>query len=336
MATRLAQHGITTAIMQYSLYPDALMPEMVAQVNAALDYTIHHLAPNIRHPHPHHHHSNNNNNNSNSNSKKKRRKSPCITLLGHSAGAQLCAMALLQRITPTSVSGAIEADFPPSPSSPLTVPQPKSTVMPDRFIGMAGVYDLAQHYEYERSRGLHELSTMKRAAGGAALFDMQSPAVILRQLASSSSSLDQDEDKEGESTVNNSSGVSGGSKRERRNNNNSNNSNNKNASSSSKSSKWHLSSIRGRFPKTTLMCSSDDMIVPAVQSVTLASIMKECGVDGVDVLKYGGDDDEEERGGHGGFVVDWEVKREGERGGYGKVTRYGEDLIKLLSSPPSV
>ena len=324
MATRLAQHGITTAIMQYSLYPDALMPEMVAQVNAALDYTIHHLAPNIHH---HHHHSNNSS--SNSNSKKERRKSPCITLLGHSAGAQLCAMALLQRITPTSESAAIEADFPPSPSSPLTVPQPKSTVMPDRFIGMAGVYDLAQHYEYERSRGVHELSTMKRAAGGAALFDMLSPAVILRQLVSSS--LDQDEDKEGESTGNNSSGVSGSSKRERRNNNNTNNIINKNASSSS-NSRWQLSSIRGRFPKTTFMCSSDDMVVPAVQSVTLASIMKQCGVEGVKVLNYGG----EEGGGHGGFVVDWEVKRGEERGGYGKVTRYGEDLIKLLSSPPSV
>lgn len=315
MATRLAQHGIITAIMQYSLYPDALMPEMVAQVNAALDYTIHHLAPNIHH---HHHHS------KHIDIKKKKRGKPCITLLGHSAGAQLCAMALLQRITtPTT----LEADSPPSPSPPLE-PRPSNitttttTIMPDRFIGMAGVYDLAQHYEYERSRGVHELSTMKRAAGGAALFDTQSPAVILQQLASSSSLLDQQEDREGGSC-----GNGGSSKRERRRSNNS-------------SSRWKLSSVRGRFPKTTLMCSSDDLVVPAIQSVTLALIMKECGVEGVDVLKYGGDGKKGGGGGgggggHGGFVVDWKVKREGERGGGGgKVTRHGEDLMKLLSTLP--
>lgn len=31
------------------------------------------------------------------------------------------------------------------------------------FAGMAGVYDIAKHYEYEAGRGVQELSTMKRA-----------------------------------------------------------------------------------------------------------------------------------------------------------------------------
>jgi hypothetical protein len=38
--------------------------------------------------------------------------------------------------------------------------------MPARLVLMAGVYDIAKHYAYETDRGVHELSTMKRAVGG--------------------------------------------------------------------------------------------------------------------------------------------------------------------------
>ena len=34
LATRLAQAGVVTAVMQYSLFPDALVPQMVAEVGA--------------------------------------------------------------------------------------------------------------------------------------------------------------------------------------------------------------------------------------------------------------------------------------------------------------
>ena len=54
--------------------------------------------------------------------------------------------------------------------------------MPDAIIGMCGVYDIATHYEFERRRDVHELSTMKRAMGGCERFDEQSPTCLLSGL----------------------------------------------------------------------------------------------------------------------------------------------------------
>ena len=45
--------------------------------------------------------------------------------------------------------------------------------------GIAGVYDIETHYQYELGRGVAELSTMKRAMGGRHKFQSQSPALIL-------------------------------------------------------------------------------------------------------------------------------------------------------------
>ena len=46
--------------------------------------------------------------------------------------------------------------------------------------GIAGVYDIGVHYDYEDGRGVAELSTMKRAMGGRKGFAAQSPVVILQ------------------------------------------------------------------------------------------------------------------------------------------------------------
>lgn len=51
--------------------------------------------------------------------------------------------------------------------------------MPARFIGISGVYDVAQHYSYEEQRGVHEISSMKRAMGGLQHFGALSPSVII-------------------------------------------------------------------------------------------------------------------------------------------------------------
>lgn len=53
--------------------------------------------------------------------------------------------------------------------------------MPSQFIGMAGVYDIAQHYEYEDGRGVAKLSTMARAMGGHERFAHLSPSTILAE-----------------------------------------------------------------------------------------------------------------------------------------------------------
>lgn len=56
---------------------------------------------------------------------------------------------------------------------------PQQSVRVATGIGLAGVYDIETHYQYEFGRGVAELSTMKRAMGGRHRFPSQSPALIL-------------------------------------------------------------------------------------------------------------------------------------------------------------
>jgi flagellar motor protein MotB len=51
--------------------------------------------------------------------------------------------------------------------------------MPQQFVGVTGVYDIAKHYAYEKDRGVHSLSTMLPAMGGFQHFAANSPSVIL-------------------------------------------------------------------------------------------------------------------------------------------------------------
>lgn len=107
-----------------------------------------------------------------------------VSLVGHSAGAQLCMMALLQRAQVTHE--LLHTQQPQQSPLPMheqeqghstqqrTLPQ-----MPRQFVAVTGVYDIAKHYVYEKQRGVHELSTMKRAMGGFDGFAAMSPAVIL-------------------------------------------------------------------------------------------------------------------------------------------------------------
>ena len=50
--------------------------------------------------------------------------------------------------------------------------------------GMAGVYDIAAHYQYETARGVEKLSPMARAMGGTACFPELSPSVLLQRQGS--------------------------------------------------------------------------------------------------------------------------------------------------------
>ena len=146
MASRLAQEGITTCVAEYTLFPDCTSERMVKEVGKALDWVVEHCAVS---------------------------ENQKVVLVGHSAGAHLCAMLLLDRAK--ACSGDAEGEG-------------RSSYVPSRFVGMAGVYDISRHYEYEKSRNVHHLSTMQRAVGGKGSFAMQSPAVLLREEAASGSS----------------------------------------------------------------------------------------------------------------------------------------------------
>ncbi len=142
MASRLAEEGITTCVAEYSLYPTCTSERMVEEVGQALDWAVEHCAA---------------------------AKSQDVVLVGHSAGAHLCAMLLLDRARASAGSAPGSMGWSSHPTS----------YVPSRFVGMAGVYDIARHYEYEKRRNVHHVSTMRRAVGGPESFADQSPAVVL-------------------------------------------------------------------------------------------------------------------------------------------------------------
>ncbi|KAL3160057.1 hypothetical protein ABBQ38_009774 [Trebouxia sp. C0009 RCD-2024] len=155
MAKQLAQAGVLTCVLQYSLYPDALAPQMVDELSQALTWTFNNIAQHGGNPKQ-------------------------VTLLGHSAGAQMCAMALLHRAKALSKYKQSHQSSSKSGQGLTQDTQlPPHVRMPAKFIGMAGVYDIETHYQYEYGRGVAELSTMKRAMGGRHKFPTQSPALIL-------------------------------------------------------------------------------------------------------------------------------------------------------------
>ena len=132
LACLLAQCGVITAVMEYSLYPDAKTDTMVGEVSEALDWVLDSCGTKFDGDETN------------------------VTLIGHSAGAHLCCLALLKRT------------------------KDASRKMPRQFVGMAGVYNIERHFEYERQRGVEHLSTMERAVGGKENFFINSPSAILR------------------------------------------------------------------------------------------------------------------------------------------------------------
>lgn len=79
-----------------------------------------------------------------------------FVLCGHSSGANISALCLLQF-------------FSESKLSYIT-----------KFVGLSGVYDIPKHYLWEKDRGVHEISPMKGAAGSITpRFIKCSPTILL-------------------------------------------------------------------------------------------------------------------------------------------------------------
>merc|ERR1719387_366338 len=75
-----------------------------------------------------------------------------LTLIGHSSGAHLAAMAILRR-------AGLARTAPPVAASPAG---PASPAVPARCVFASGVYDIAQHLRHEEKRGVASLSAMAR------------------------------------------------------------------------------------------------------------------------------------------------------------------------------
>lgn len=159
MATRLAESGVIACVVSYSLFPQAQTPQMVREVTQALDWCLRHAHRLQADP-------------------------GNVSLVGHSAGAHLCAMALLQRAQQMGggTKGRSTGDTSRSPRSTVAARR-DGLSMPKRAVLISGVYDIERHYEYEDARGVATLSTMCPAVGGPEAFAGQSPAVLLAAVA---------------------------------------------------------------------------------------------------------------------------------------------------------
>ena len=136
--------GCVAVVHDYHVWPDADAGAQCGDVRAALSWTRAHCADYGGDPQR-------------------------IFLAGHSSGAHIASLLLLTK--PPS------ADAPPSlPFSPFAASAAPSSPVAG-FIGLSGVYSIAAHYEFERRRGVHELSPMKPANGHHVGFLEHSPAV---------------------------------------------------------------------------------------------------------------------------------------------------------------
>lgn len=79
-------------------------------------------------------------------------------LCGHSSGANICSMAIMNSIGNRDKKKLV-----------------------DTFVGLSGVYDIEKHYTWESGRGVQEISPMKPAALGIENFHMCSPTKLLEQ-----------------------------------------------------------------------------------------------------------------------------------------------------------
>ncbi|XP_060763247.1 uncharacterized protein si:dkey-193c22.1 isoform X2 [Neoarius graeffei] len=93
-----------------------------------------------------------------------------IVLVGHSAGAHLCALTALFLLE--SVESLFIESFK----------QKEMTNSIKGIIGLSGVYDIMEHYEHEKTRGVEYISAMHKAMDGIENFESYSPTARIRKL----------------------------------------------------------------------------------------------------------------------------------------------------------
>jgi pimeloyl-ACP methyl ester carboxylesterase len=74
-------------------------------------------------------------------------------LMGHSSGAHLAAVMLVDFID-EQLNAAVNTKLPPK------------NVQPDYFIGLSGPYNISNHFDFEARRGVEQISPMKSICGG--------------------------------------------------------------------------------------------------------------------------------------------------------------------------
>lgn len=93
-----------------------------------------------------------------------------IILIGHSAGAHLCALTTL------FLANNVEELFIETNKQRNLVSAIKG------IIGLSGVYSIMDHYKHEKMRAVEYVSTMHKAMDGVENFDYYSPTSLLRKM----------------------------------------------------------------------------------------------------------------------------------------------------------
>ncbi|GHP12422.1 hypothetical protein PPROV_001114900 [Pycnococcus provasolii] len=271
MARCLAQHGIITAVMTYRLFPETGAKGQAADVCAALAWCASQVAQTHKGD------------------------AENIALVGHSAGAHLCALALCAKAA--SLSNLVDDD---------SILKKASRVQPRRFVSLNGVFDIPSHYEYERRRGVESLSTMKRAMGDShEAMAALSPSLILR----------------GESKCADADSLSG-----RRTTRLFSRALNKDKKDKDKDKDTMApSSIAARFPEETYFLTAlGDTTVPFVESVQMHGALQEAGAPHSELLLYPAPND------HGSLVLAWPGGAKHRFGDDNDLAPWSRDLLDII------
>ncbi|KAF9899902.1 hypothetical protein BX616_002786 [Lobosporangium transversale] len=176
VGARLRSMGYLVIIPDYTIYPFGVITHMEQDVKMAIQWTHRHCKRYGGDPQK-------------------------LYIMGHSAGAHLCALTVLNdciRRVPISMYGSSPAAVATSPILTTLLKEcdereSKDDVLP-RLRGMilfSGVYNIGEHYKHESMRCVEHISAMARVMGKSeSTFRQYSPTNILQELLQVSTRID--------------------------------------------------------------------------------------------------------------------------------------------------
>ncbi|KAI8356017.1 Alpha/Beta hydrolase protein [Mortierella sp. GBAus27b] len=174
VGARLRSMGYLVIIPEYSIYPHGECKEMERDVKMAIQWAYRHCMEYGGDPQK-------------------------MYLMGHSAGAHLCALTVLNdsiQRTPISLYGSSPAAIATSPILTTMLGEEEldeEDVLP-RLRGLilcSGVYNIPEHYIHESERAVEEISAMGRVMGNSeGTFRLHSPTIVLQELLQVSTRID--------------------------------------------------------------------------------------------------------------------------------------------------
>ncbi|OEU10378.1 alpha/beta-hydrolase [Fragilariopsis cylindrus CCMP1102] len=132
--------NLAVAFVGYRTYPDADVQGQIKDVKSAIEQLAK-ARPDLL-----------SNNNDNNNKKNKRKKS-IEALIGHSSGAHITLQHILDELNKQQTTDN-DHDHDHDPISIK------------RYVGLSGVYDIPLHYQFEKGRGLDQISPLRVACAG--------------------------------------------------------------------------------------------------------------------------------------------------------------------------